>query len=249
VNFSWEGTLTDRNGEREHTVPVTISYELLSGDDRKKALRPAAPATRAERRPLDEDELPNILASLAQRMTFGRALAVMRLAAAEPSPKPADRAKIVEGLITALSDPDPFLRADVARALANWGDAASVPPLIAALKDSQLTARWAAIDALGSLRDPRAIAPLIAHLETTRELFATANALAHLGARHPDAEQQLAPLFKSKNFVVRLEVCRLLTVFGTARSNAALNKAKADISKDVAKAAAVALEKIRARGD
>lgn len=249
VNFSWEGTLTDHNGEREHTVPVTISYELLSGDDRKKALRPAAPATRAERRPLDEDELPNILASLAQRMTFGRALAVMRLAAAEPSPKPADRAKIVEGLITALSDPDPFLRADVARALANWGDAASVPPLIAALKDSQLTARWAAIDALGSLRDPRAIAPLIAHLETTRELFATANALAHLGARHPDAEQQLAPLFKSKNFVVRLEVCRLLTVFGTARSNAALNKAKADISKDVAKAAAVALEKIRARGD
>ena len=246
VNFSWEGTLTDHNGEREHTVPVTISYELLTGDDREKALRPAAPATRAERRPLDEGELPNILASLPQRTTFRRALAVIRLAAAEPSPKPADRAKIVEGLVAALSDPDPFLRADAARALANWGDAASVPPLIAALKDSQLTTRWAAIDALGSLRDPRAIAPLIAHLETTRELFATANALAYLGARHPDAEQQLAPLFKSKNSVVRLEVCRLLTVFGTGQSKAALTKAKSDSNVDVAEAAAVALEKIRA---
>jgi len=168
------------------------------------------------------------------------------LAAAEPSSKPADRAKIVEGLVATLSDPDPFLRADVARALANWGDAASVPPLIAALKDSQLTARWAAIDALGSLRDPRAIAPLIAHLETTRELFATANALAHLGARHPDAELQLAPLFKSGNSVVRLEVCRLLTVFGTGRSKVALTKAKLDSNVDVAEAATVALEKIRA---
>ena len=249
VKFSWEGKLTDHNGETERTVPVTISYELLTGPAREKALRPPAPATRAERRPLNPGELPDILADLPQRMTFRRALAVMRLAAAEPVTQLAERAKASEGLVAALSDPDPFLRADAARALANWGDAASVPPLIAALKDSQLTARWAAIDALGSLRDPRAIAPLITHLETSRELFATANALAHLGARHPDAELQLAPLFKSKNFVARLEVCRLLTVFGTARSNAALTKAKADINKDVAKAAAVALEKIRARGD
>ena len=202
VNFSWEGKLTNHNGEAERTVPVTISYELLTGDAREKALRPAAPATRSERRPLNKGELPDILVSLPQRMTFRRALAVMRLAAAEPAKKPADRAKAAEGLVAALSDPDPFLRADAARALANWGDASSVPPLIAVLKDSQLTARWAAIDALGSLRDPRAIAPLIAHLKTTRELFATANALAHLGVRHPDAEMQLAPLFKNKNSVV-----------------------------------------------
>jgi hypothetical protein len=249
VNFLWEGKLTDHNGKTERTVPVTISYELLTGAGREKALRPAAPATRSERRPLNQDELPDILANLSRRMTFRRALAVMRLAAAEPSSDPADRAKAAKGLTTALSDPDPFLRADAARALANWGDAASVPPLIELLKDSQTTARWAAIDALGSLRDPRAIAPLIVHLKTTRELFATANALAHLGARHPDAELQLAPLFKSKNSVVRLEVCRLLTVFGTARSNAALTKAAADSDEDVAKVAALALEKIRARGE
>ncbi|MFP6902873.1 MAG: HEAT repeat domain-containing protein, partial [Verrucomicrobiia bacterium] len=67
--------------------------------------------------------------------------------------------------------------------------------------------------------------------------------------RHPDAELQLAPLFKSKNSVVRLEVCRLLTVFGTDRSKAALTKAAADANEDVAQAAAVALEKIRARGE
>ena len=249
VKFSWEGKLTDHNGKTERTLPVTISYELLTGAEREKALRPAAPATRAERRPLNEGELPDILDSLPQRMTFRRALAVMRLAAAEPAKKPTERAKAAEGLVAALSDPDPFLRADAARALANWGDADSVPPLIAVLKDSQLTARWAAIDALGSLRDPRAIAPLIAHLETTRELFATANALAHLGVRHPDAELQLAPLFKSKNPVVRLEVCRLLIVFGTARSHAALTKAKNDSDAEVAKAAGVALEKIRARGE
>jgi hypothetical protein len=249
VKFSWEGKLTDHNGKTERTLPVTISYELLTGAEREKALRPAAPATRAERRPLNEGELPDILDSLPQRMTFRRALAVMRLAAAEPAKKPTERAKAAEGLVAALSDPDPFLRADAARALANWGDADSVPPLIAVLKDSQLTARWAAIDALGSLRDPRAIAPLIAHLETTRELFATANALAHLGVRHPDAELQLAPLFKSKNPVVRLEVCRLLIVFGTAHSHAALTKAKNDSDAEVAKAAGVALEKIRARGE
>jgi YHS domain-containing protein len=249
VKFSWEGKLTDHNGQTERTLPVTIHYELLTGNAREKALRPAAPTTRAERRPLNEGELPDILENLPQRMTFRRALAVKRLAAAEPSRNPVERAKAAKGLAAALRDPDPFLRADAARALANWGDPASVPPLIALLKDSQTTARWAAIDALGSLRDPRAIAPLIAHLETTRELFATANALAHLGARHPDAELQLAPLFKSKNSVVRLEVCRLLTVFGTDLSKPALTKAAADANKDVAQAAAVALEKIRARGE
>jgi len=203
---------------------------------------------RAERRPLNEGEFLDIIESLTQRMTFRRALAVMRLAAAEPVAEPAKRAKAAKGLAAALRDPDPFLRADAARALANWGDASSVPPLIAMLKDSQLTARWAAIDALGSLRDPRAIAPLIAHLKTTRELFATANALAHLGVRHPDAELQLAPLFKSKNPVVRLEVCRLLTVFGTVRSEDALTNATMDPDEVVAGAAAVALEKIRERG-
>jgi hypothetical protein len=71
--------------------------------------------------------------------------------------------------------------------------------------------------------------------------------LAHLGVRHPDAELQLAPLFKSKNPVVRLEVCRLVTVFGTGRSKAALTKSKTDSNKDVADAAAVALENIRLR--
>ena len=247
-NFSWEGKLIDHNGETERTVPITISYELLTGEDRETALRPAAPAMRAERRPLNEGEFLDIIESLTQRMTFRRALAVMRLAAAEPVAEPAKRAKAAKGLAAALRDPDPFLRADAARALANRGDASSVPPLIAMLKDSQLTARWAAIDALGSLRDPRAIAPLIAHLKTTRELFATANALAHLGVRHPDAELQLAPLFKSKNPVVRLEVCRLLTVFGTVRSEDALTNATMDPDEVVAGAAAVALEKIRERG-
>jgi len=150
-------------------------------------------------------------------------------------------------LVAALRDPDPFLRADAARALANWGDADSVPPLIAALKDSQLTARWAAIDALGSLRDPRAIAPLVAHLATISEFTATANALAHLGVRHPDAELSLIPLLKSENSEVRLEVCRLLFVFGTEHGIPALTKAKADSDTEVAKAAEVALEKIRLR--
>jgi hypothetical protein len=247
VKFLWEGKLTDHNGQTERTVPVNIRYELLTGVARERALRPAAPAMRVERRPLEEGELPDILNSLSQRMTFRRVMAVMRLAAAEPDSNPAKRAKVAKGLAAALRDPDPFLRADAARALANWGDAASVPPLIAVLKDSQLTARWAAIDALGSLRDARAIAPLVAHLETTRELAATANALAHLGARHPDAERVIAPLLQSEQSIVRLEVCRLLSVFGTTHSASALTKAKADTDAAVAKAAGLALETIRQR--
>ena len=57
------------------------------------------------------------------------------------------------------------------------------------------------------------------------------------------------PLFKNKNPVVRLEVCRLLTVFGTARSVDALANATTDLDEDVAAAAGVALEKIRERGE
>ena len=174
----WEGIITDHDGENKRTVPLKIFYQLLSGSEAVLVLRPPAPATRSERRPIAADELKTLLAELRQHFSQRRPQALARLALGEPkASSPALRAKVAAAAVVLLKDPDddPFLRRDAARTLANWGNAKSIPALIAALDDKQMTVRWAAIDALGSLRDPRGMGPVAKHLGSGRETAAAAH--------------------------------------------------------------------------
>jgi hypothetical protein len=246
--FAWEGIITDHDGENERTVPLKISYQLLSGNEAMLVLRPPAPATRSERRPIAAGDLGKLLVNVQQRLTDRRPKALARLVVGDPrGVNPAQRDQVVAALVHILRDSDPFLRRDAARALANWGDAASISALIARLNDPQMTVRWAAIDALGSLRDPRGMEPVAQHLGSGREISAAVNALQFFGRAVPGIEPHLLPLMKNKNSTVRVETARLLAAFGTGKSVLPLALAAKDTDAAVAKAASAALEAIRKR--
>jgi hypothetical protein len=248
VQFAWEGFITDHDGVSERTVPLKISYQLLSDNEAARVLRPPAPATRSERRPIAAAEMKTLLADLQQRLSDRRPRALARLVVGEPrGVPPSQRDKVVTVLVGILGDSDPFMRRDAARALANWGNAASTPALIDRLSDPQMTVRWAAIDALGSLRDPRGMGPVAQHLGNGLEIAAAVNALQFFGRAVPGIEPHLMLLMKNKNSAVRMETSRLLAAFGTGKSAPALTLATKDSDAAVAKAASVALEAIRKR--
>ncbi len=248
AQFAWKGIITDHDGATERKVPLKIFYQLLSGSEVARVLRSPAPATRSQRRPIAAAEMKKLLVDLQQRLSAGRPKALERLVVGDPrGTSPAQRDKVSASLVNVLGDSDPFLRRDAARALANWGSAASVLALIARLNDPQMTVRWAVIDALGSLRDPRGMAPVVRHLGSGREIVAAANALQFFGRAVPGIEPHLLPLMKNKNPTVRVETARLLAAFGTDKSAPALTLAAKDADSAVAKSASAALEAIRKR--
>jgi hypothetical protein len=248
VRFAWSGKIILHDGARERTVPLTIVWQRLAGAEAQRVLRPPAPATRLERRPIAAEDLKTLLAELRQHFSQRRPQALTRLALGDPkTTPPAQRAEVAAAAVVLLKDPDPFLRRDAARTLANWGDAKSIPALIVALDDKQMTVRWAAIDALGSLRDPRGMGPVAKHLGSGRETAAAANALQFFGRAMPGLEPHLTPLLENKNADVRLEICRLLAAFGTGKSAPALAKVARDKNAKVAETAAIALKAIRKR--
>jgi HEAT repeat protein len=69
-------------------------------------------------------------------------------------------APAVEALIRALSDPDPFVRQQAARALGEIGDARAVKPLLLALSDRAQVVRTAAVAALLKGDDPDILAKI-----------------------------------------------------------------------------------------
>jgi len=242
----WSGTISEVIGEARREVPLKVSYHRLTGAAAEEVLRPAAPASRIERRPLSAVELARHIAALKQRLSHLRPVALEAVATAEPDGT--QRAAVSAALVQVLADTDPFIRANAIRALANWAQPEAVPALIRALSDRQIPVRWAAIDALGALRDPRGMAPVARHLGSGRETQAAANALGFFGRAMPGLEPHLTPLLTSQHAHVQLEATKLLGKFGTARSLPALLQLQAAAKGDLAKAVVEALAAIRRRG-
>ena len=245
----WNGTITEQLGEARREVPLKINYHRLTGAAAEEVLRPAAPASRIERRPLAATELARHVASVGQRLSHLRPVALEAIATADPAKATAQQqAEVSRALVLALSDTDPFIRANTVRALANWAQPEAIPALIRALNDRQMPVRWAAIDALGARRDPRGLEPVVRHLGSGRETKAAANALGFFGRAMPGLEPHLIPLLVSKHAHVQLEVIKLLGEFGTARSLPALTQLQAAAKGDLAKGVNEALAAIRRRG-
>ncbi len=221
-------------------IPVTVTYRLLEGDEREKALHPPAPVP-PERKAFAETELTSALSDLQSPNAFKVMGAADKLAGALPTgdPRPVERA-----LIGALDHKDAFARQSVVKALGTWGGKASVPPLIKRLDDESFAVRWAVFDVLGAAKDARAAEPLAKWLEKDRG-FAS-NALRKLGSvAAPAVAKQLG----AKDWGMRIDVCHLLKEIGTAREIPALQALTRDENRLVADAASEAVKTIQQRVD
>ncbi len=219
-------------------IPVTVTYRLLEGAEKEKALHPPV-VPKPEPKPLSESDLTTALSDLASPEAFKVMSAAGRLADALPS---GDRRRVESALIAALEHKDGFARQSVVKALSTWGTKASVPALIKRLDDDSFGVRWAVFDVLGKMKDVRAAEPLANWLEKDRG-FAS-NALRAMG---PMAAPALAKQLRNRDWGMRMDVCRLLKDIGTPREIPALEALTSDGNRLVADAATDAIKAIQQR--
>lgn len=221
-------------------VPVTVTYRLLEGDEREKALHPPAPAP-PERKPIAQSDLTSTLTDLQSPDAFKVIGAANKLAGAQPT---GDQRAVERALIGALEHRDGFARQSVVKALGTWGSRDSVPPLIKRLDDESFAVRWAVFEVLGARKDVRAAQPIAKWLGKDRG-FAS-NALRKMG---PVAATAVAQQLNAKDWGMRIDVCRLLKDIGTPREIPALRAVTRDENSLVADAAAEAIKAIEQRAD
>ncbi len=73
----------------------------------------------------------------------------------------AHREMVQGALIQALADQESSVRAAVAQAVGDWGDAQAVEPLLELVQDEDREVRRQVVEALGYLKDERALEPLL----------------------------------------------------------------------------------------
>src|SRR5262245_50663194 len=133
---SFKATLTVTSANTTRRIPITVSYRLLQGAERDRALKPPPPPKvdpkaqppRAEQKPFTEADLPGILADLQGADKGRRRAALDRLAQAKPAPN--RREEVARALSTALGDTDHFTRRSCLKAIAVWGTKENVPALL-----------------------------------------------------------------------------------------------------------------------
>ncbi len=219
-------------------IPVTVTYRLLEGDEREKALHPPAPVE-PERKPMAETEVASTLSYLQSSDGFKVINAANKLAAAQPA---GDRRGVEKALVAALEHKDGFARQSVVKALGTWGTSASVPALIKRLDDESFAVRWAVFEVLGAKKDARAAQPIAKWLEKDRG-FAS-NALRKMG---PSAASAVAAQLDTKDWGMRIDVCHLLKEIGTPHEIQALQAVTHDENRLVADAATEAIKTIQQR--
>jgi HEAT repeat protein len=227
---------------------VTLSWQLLEGADRDKALAPPPPPPPQTSFTLEElARLQQQLQSedLGIRHTAVRELSGSRLG--KPTPE------MLARMATLANDPDDTLRRAALAMLANHGTKDQVPLLIKGLNDPDTGTRTAVAKGLGRLKDPRAVEPLVNLLATgqndqpyyrpNRE-SAAAEALVRIG---PAAEPAVLALLKEKNLDTRMQACNVLKQIGTKKSLGPLKDLTLNPSKELSEAAAEACRSIQSR--
>jgi bilin biosynthesis protein len=94
-------------------------------------------------------------------------------------------------LVSALTDPEPIIRAEAATALAQINYPTAVPHLILALQDTDLDVRKASANSLGKMGNPIAIEPLEALLNDEQQVIKVLAKLA-IAQIHRQMESELA---------------------------------------------------------
>jgi hypothetical protein len=216
------GSITENSDNVTVRVPITLSVKLLEGEALVAALKPPAALPKPETKAVSADERASLLADLTGDNKAKRSLALHRVSSVKPDES---KAEVEAVLLTFLKDPDQFARQHAAKGLAVWGGKDSVEPLIKQLEDTAFPARWGAIEALGHLKDARAAAPLAKLLADRKDAHQVSTSLKALGA---DAEEAVLKLITHEKAEVRRDICQILKVIATKKSEAALVKASSD---------------------
>lgn len=227
---------------------LTLSWQILEGADRDKALAPPPPPPpQTSFRPEELAKLQEQLQSedLGTRQNAMRELNGSRLG--KPMPE------MLARMVALANDPDDTMRRAALTMLANHGGKDQVPLLLKGLNDSDAGTRTAIAKGLGRLKDPRAVEPLVNLLATgqgdqsfyrSNRESAAAEALVRIG---PVAEPAVQALLKEKNLDTRMQACNVLKQIGTKKSLGPLKDLTLNPSKELSEAAAEACRSIQSR--
>ncbi len=238
---TFNGSLTIQSGNTQTKVPIQVSYTLLEGEEREKALNPPKPPPP---KPTTEADLPGLLAD-ARSSDFARNLAALeKLAAMKPVPTRRD--EVVKTLIELLEEKNSFVRKTALKALGTWSEPNStlIDALTKLVDDEDVFTRKEAIETLGNLKAEQAIEPIAKRLI---DPLCRGEAVKALKAIGPKAEKAVLPILESKDIFVVMEACNLLKEIGTNESRAPLEKLSKDRHPSVARHARTALEEIAKR--
>ncbi|MFO0842749.1 MAG: trypsin-like peptidase domain-containing protein [Gemmataceae bacterium] len=233
----FRATLVQTTGNTTRRQPVVVSYKLLEGEQREKAVNPPAPPPL---KPATEGDLPTLLADAREK----KWPAVEKLA--EMAPVEARRAEVVTVLTELLAEKDVFVRRAATKALGTWGEGGKESGLavVRLVDDDDVFVRQAAIDAVAKLKDERGVEPVAKRLGDGFTRMQAGKALRAFGAK---AEKAVAGVLDGGDWVAKSEACQVLKDIGTPRSKAALEKAAGDANPHVARMAKEALSAIAAR--
>lgn len=237
----FNGTIVESSENVTIRTPLTLACKLLEGAEIAAAQKAAALPPKAELKAITAEDRTSLLADLKSPDKARRMIALSRLATAKPDEA---KAEVAAALVGFVKDADQFARQSAARALGAWGGADHVESLLALLEDGQFAVRWAAIESLGTLKDKRAAEPLAKLVVTGKDNIQASQALKVLGEVAEDAVLKLLTEAKPEP---RREACQILTVIGTQKCIAALEKAASDGDGIVALHAKNALKEVTSR--
>lgn len=230
----FKGTFTRTDPGAATRIPVSVTYKLVTGAEREKALNPPPPPPPAT--------LDQLLAAVKGTDALARGAALGQLAAMPVDP--ARRAETARVLHAALAGKTTLDRYNCLRAVAAWGDRESVPVVLPVLEESEAFIRNEAMITLGKLGDERAIEPIAKRLTDTQSRYTAGMVLRQFGAR---AEKVVLPYLEGSDASTKREVCNVLKTIGTAQCRPALEKAAKDENPLVRTGATMALRALDRR--
>jgi tRNA A-37 threonylcarbamoyl transferase component Bud32 len=212
--------------------------------------RQEADAGRPQKQPLAPAEVPRprdpklqlTLVALKGANSLTRLEAATRLEQMQPIAE--ERAAVTGALEPLLNDPDHFTRQAMIRALGVWGTRENIPALVKMFEHPDPHTRGSAIVALGNIKDERSAEAIAGRLEDALNRRVASDTLQKMGRL---AESAAARMVDHQDWMIRLEVCKILKVIGTKKSIPALETAVKDSNGIVVGEAKAALQVLQAR--
>lgn len=211
-------------------IPVTVTARLLTPEEAAKFDEERKQAVAKLKAEVAERERPKAI----DEATLGKYLAEMKKSTSETISAEEDLARalpiesrrpgVAALLAERLEDRNSMVASAAAKALKTWGTRKQVSALIKALDSRDLFVRHNAMGALAASKDPRAAAAIAPRLVELTDQMEAGRALEAIG---PDAERDVQPILKDREWTVRLAAAEVLAKIGTDASTAAL-KAVAD---------------------
>ena len=231
-------------GEISASVPVTVSYRLLSDAEIAKLEKQAADAkaaheaAEAERnRPVDNAEVKKLLVDL--KSPDKRRAALDRLA---KGPANDQQPQVAKALAKLLGDPDNGVVKMAVVALGVWGTTDNVPALVKLFDEEDVFLKSDVMKTLAKLPSEPAAEALAKQLP-----FDRGNASRSLIEMGAVAEAAVIPYLEDRDEAVRKEACKILGEIGSSKGAAALEKFVKDARRGEINDGKRALKQISAR--